>query len=95
VAALCMPPARHPSRPKGNVLTPCQLRDRQASFQFGKPIMVQEDCDVEPLEMEDLEGEMDKVQALFLLEQLKLAKLGSSLPTTGNWHGLTAPLATQ
>ncbi|KAI5852063.1 fungal-specific transcription factor domain-containing protein [Tricharina praecox] len=56
------------------------LRDRQASSHFGKPMMIDEkDCDVEPLELEDLEGEVDRVQALCLLEQVKLAKLVSGI----------------
>ncbi|KAI5782902.1 fungal-specific transcription factor domain-containing protein [Pyronema domesticum] len=52
------------------------LRDRQAASHFGKPMMINEkDCDVEDLQLEDLEGEVDRVQAMSLLEHIKLAKL--------------------
>jgi hypothetical protein len=33
------------------------------------------DCDLEELELDDLDGEVDKVQGLSLLEHIKLAKL--------------------
>ena len=36
----------------------------------------EEDCDVEDLELVDLEEEADHVQALYILEQVSLAKLG-------------------
>jgi hypothetical protein len=35
-----------------------------------------QDCDVEDLEFEDLESEVDRVQALCILEHVKLGKLG-------------------
>lgn len=38
----------------------------------------EKDCDVEDLQLEDLEGEVDRVQAMSLLEHIKLAKLGTS-----------------
>jgi hypothetical protein len=38
------------------------------------------DCDVEDLEFEDLESEVDRVQALTLLEHVKLGKLGACPP---------------
>jgi len=45
-------------------------------------MMIEEkDCDVEPLEMDDLESKVDRVQAFCLLEHIKLAKLGL-LPIT-------------
>lgn len=40
--------------------------------------MVREaDCDVEELQLADLDGEVDHIQALSLLEHVKLARLGS------------------
>ncbi|KAF8542674.1 fungal-specific transcription factor domain-containing protein [Trichophaea hybrida] len=56
------------------------LRDRQASPYLGKPLMIYgKDCDVEELELADLDGEVDKLQGLSLLEHLKLAKLMAAL----------------
>lgn len=57
------------------------LRDRMSSSHFGRPMLIRdEDCDVEDLELEDLEEEVDHIQALYILEQVKLAKLGTPLP---------------
>ena len=45
---------------------------------FGKPLMIHEkDCDMEELQLADLDGEVDYAQALSLLEHVKLARLGS------------------
>lgn len=36
----------------------------------------EKDCDVEELQLADLDGEVDHAQALSLLEHVKLARLG-------------------
>lgn len=42
----------------------------------------EQDCDVEELEFEDVDCEIDRVQTLCLLEQVKLAKLGTEPSST-------------
>ncbi|TGZ78405.1 hypothetical protein EX30DRAFT_373934 [Ascodesmis nigricans] len=58
------------------------LRDRMASSHFGRPMLIRaEDCDVEELELEDLMEEVTHVQALFILEQVSLARLIGAIAT--------------